>query len=145
MNQSERKYLLKRVDKIALSLNNQLNSNLGKHWSIKEATAQAIADGKVTVQKHYKEIIITKIIDASVYSYGSSLGSMDIEDLLDGFVELKDKVNQHNKKQDEKIKIANQKLQMETDRIRDIMAMDQKLTQESAVQYLQDFEKYILL
>ena len=145
MNQSERRYLLKRVDKIALSLNNQLNSKLGKHWSIKEATAQAIVDGKITVQKHYKEIIITKIIDKPTYSYGSSLGSIDLEDLLDGFVELKDKVSQHNKKQDEKIKIANQKLKMETDRLRDIMAMDQKLTQESAVQYLQDFEKYILL
>ena len=145
MNQSERRYLLKRVDKIALSLNNQLNSQLGKHWCIKEATAQAIADGKVTIQKHYKEIILTKIIDTKTYSYGTSLGSMDLEDLLDGFVELKDKVNQHNKKHDEKIKIANKKLQMETDRLRDIMAMDQELTQESAVSYLQDFEKYILL
>tara|TARA_R100000655_G_scaffold34598_3_gene67288 strand:+ start:734 stop:1171 length:438 start_codon:yes stop_codon:yes gene_type:complete len=145
MNQSERRYLLKRVDKIALSLNNQLNNQLGKHWSIKEATAQAIADGKVTIQKHYKEIIITKIIDTATYSYGTSLGSMDLEDLLDGFVKLKDEVDQHNERKDEEVKIAKQKLQMETDRIRDIMAMDQKLTQESAVSYLQDFEKYILL
>ena len=145
MNQSERRYLLKRVDKIALSLNNQLNSQLGKHWSIKEATAQAIADGKVTIQKHYKEIIITKIIDTDTYSYGSRLGSMNLEDLLDGFVKLKDEVDQHNERKDEEVKIAKQKLKMETDRLRDIMAMDQELTQESAVQYLQDFEKYVLL
>jgi hypothetical protein len=144
MNQSERKYLLKRVDKIALSLNNQLNSQLGKHWSIKEATATAITKGEVKIQKDYKKIIIDKIINGHSYSY-DSIGSIDITDLLDGFVELKDVVDQHNEIHDEKIKIANQKLQMETDRIRDIMAMDQKLTQESAVQYLQDFEKYILL
>ena len=145
MNQTERKYLINRVDKIALSLNNQLNSKLEKRWSINEATAQAIAEGKVRVQKHYKEIILTKIIDTKTYSYGTSLGSMDLEDLLDGFVELKDKVNQHNEKKDEEVKIARQKLEMETNRLRDIMAMDQKLTQESAVQYLQDFEKYVLL
>ena len=145
MNQTERKYLINRVDKIALSLNNQLKSKLEKRWSINEATAQAIADGKVTVQKHYKEIILTRIIDPTTYSYGSRLGSIDVEELLDGFVELKDEVDQHNERKDEEVKIAKQKLQMETDRLRDIMAMDQKLTQESAVQYLQDFEKYVLL
>ncbi len=144
MNQSERRYLLKRVDKIALSLNNQLNSKLGKHWSIKEATATAITKGEVKIQKDYKKIIIDKIINGHSYSY-DSIGSIDITDLLDGFVKLRDKVNQHNDAKDDKIKIARQKLRMETDRLRDIMAMDQELTQESAVSYLQDFEKSVLL
>jgi len=143
MNQTERKYLIDRVDKISLGLRDQLNHKLGTHWSLKEATAQAIADGKVTIQKHYKEIIITNVINT--HSYGNGLGSMNIEDLLDGFVKLRDEVIDHNKDKDREVQIARQKLGMETDRLRDIMAMDQELTQESAVQYLQDFEKYILL
>tara|TARA_R100001463_G_scaffold9891_3_gene29377 strand:- start:3829 stop:4263 length:435 start_codon:yes stop_codon:yes gene_type:complete len=144
MNQTERKYLIDRVDKISLGLNSQLNGELGKHWSIKNATVTAITKGEVKIQKDYKEIIIDKIMNG--HSYGlNGIGSIDIVDLLDGFVKLKDKVDQHNDAKDDKIKIARQKLGMETDRLRDIMAMDQELTQESAVSYLQDFEKYILL
>lgn len=144
MNQTERKYLIDRVDKISLGLRDQLKNNLGQHWSIKNATVTAITKGEVKIQKDYKEIIIDKITNGHSYSY-DSIGSIDITDLLDGFVKLKDKVDQHNDAKNDKIKIARQKLEMETNRLRDIMAMDQKLTQESAVQYLQDFEKYVLL
>ena len=48
-------------------------------------------------------------------------------------------------KHEDKIKTARKNLKKETNRLRDIMAMDQKLTQETAIKYLQEFEDYVLL
>ena len=142
MNQSERKYLIARVEKISLDFNTQLN-NTKSYLSLKEATCLALKSGKVSIQKDYTNIIIYQLNNG--YSYGNSLGNIETEDLLDGFVEFKEKWKVEDDKHEDKIKTARKNLKKETNRLRDIMAMDQELTQETAIKYLQEFEDYVLL
>ena len=142
MNQSERKYLIARVEKISLDFNTQLN-NTKSYLSLKEATCLALKSGKVSIQKDYTNIIILELNDG--YSYGNNIGTIEIEDLLDGFVEFKEKWKVEDDKHEDKIKTARKNLKKETNRLRDIMAMDQELTQETAIKYLQEFEDYVLL